>query len=449
MEILRKSVFSTEFLIIDIDVTYVTKLRTYQSQKGNFISNVDLVRLLIDNRNKIQRDDFNQLILDFLVTKAIEFYSITEIGQIIKSCECIETTDGKLSSISSLLDVNEQLISLFDDCDAMLKHLENIRIKFNEDPLDERHLELSLQIVNELIDIKYKYEPKKDFLFFLPDEGCVMRDIKDLCYNKDDYFKDESVDIHILHPEIPPKPLCISDFSKRYATKVGEAFGQREKLTTRIKNILERYCADIDIFKEFIQNADDADATDIRFIIDSRSLKTEKTFSSSFEKLQGPSLSIWNNSIFQDSDFNGISNIGEGSKNTDTEKIGRYGVGFNSVYQITDAPQFISDNSDYVIFDPRCKYMPYKTEAQAGLRMKDIQKRLKIYPNVIEGFELNSEEVPLKGSTFFRLPLRKESSDLCTTIKTPEDIKKMMLEMKKDVSEMLLFLKNVKKSYFL
>ena len=56
--------------------------------------------------------------------------------------------------------------------------------------------------------------------------------------------------------------------------------------------------------------------------------------------------------------------------------------------------------------------------------MKDIQKRLKIYPNVIEGFELNSEEVPLKGSTFFRLPLRKESSDLCTTIKTPEDIKK-------------------------
>ena len=119
VEILRKSVFSTEFLIIDIDATYVTKLRTYQSQKGNFISNVDLVRLLIDNRNKIQRDDFNQLILDFLVTKAIEFYSITEIGQIIKSCECIESTNGKLSSISSLLDVNEQLISLFDDCDGV------------------------------------------------------------------------------------------------------------------------------------------------------------------------------------------------------------------------------------------------------------------------------------------------------------------------------------------
>ena len=57
-----------------------------------------------------------------------------------------------------------------------------------------------------------------------------------------------------------PKTLSYNDFS----------FGQKEDLTTRIKNILDEYSGEIDIFKEMIQNADDAGASEIHFICDAR-----------------------------------------------------------------------------------------------------------------------------------------------------------------------------------
>ena len=41
-------------------------------------------------------------------------------------------------------------------------------------------------------------------------------------------------------------------------------FFQREKLTNRIKDILQRYSSTTCIFKELIQNADDAKATERR-----------------------------------------------------------------------------------------------------------------------------------------------------------------------------------------
>ena len=42
-----------------------------------------------------------------------------------------------------------------------------------------------------------------------------------------------------------------------------EAFGQQEELTTRINRLLEGYSRDASIFKELLQNADDAGATEV------------------------------------------------------------------------------------------------------------------------------------------------------------------------------------------
>ena len=49
---------------------------------------------------------------------------------------------------------------------------------------------------------------------------------------------------------------------------IGRSFGQHEPLTTRLHNLVRSYPKGLGIFKEFIQNADDAEANEIVFIID-------------------------------------------------------------------------------------------------------------------------------------------------------------------------------------
>eukprot|EP01031_Cornospumella_fuschlensis_P039421 gene39421-47992_t len=48
----------------------------------------------------------------------------------------------------------------------------------------------------------------------------------------------------------------------------GEDFGQKVDLTASIRNILRNYPEGTAIFKELIQNADDAGATVVRFCFD-------------------------------------------------------------------------------------------------------------------------------------------------------------------------------------
>lgn len=47
---------------------------------------------------------------------------------------------------------------------------------------------------------------------------------------------------------------------------------------------------------------------------------------------------------------------------------GRFGLGFNAVYHLTDVPSFVS--GDYIVmFDPHAKYLPGITPAQPGLKI--------------------------------------------------------------------------------
>jgi len=84
---------------------------------------------------------------------------------------------------------------------------------------------------------------------------------------------------------------------------IGEPFGQKEELSNRIRRILKGYDTKAHIFTEMIQNADDASASEIRFIIDSRQLSTSKIFDECY--------TCWNNAIFTDADYKGIISLGD------------------------------------------------------------------------------------------------------------------------------------------
>jgi sacsin len=208
-----------------------------------------------------------------------------------------------------------------------------------------------------------------------------------------------------------------------------------------------QYLNFLSIFSEFIQNAEDAGATEIKFILDRRELNKERTFGKSFNSLQGPALLSWNNAVFSEAELTAIKSLGKGNKSLDTSKIGRFGVGFNAVYHLTDAPQFLSDFENYAIFDPMCAHFPDLDMSDPGYLIRNAEKKLKnsIFSDVLSGFELNG--VGLKKSTLFRLPLRKSKSNISDSVDA-DQVKELMNEFIITSKHVLLFLKSVTKIGF-
>jgi len=118
----------------------------------------------------------------------------------------------------------------------------------------------------------------------------------------------------------------------------GKSYGQkRPPLTHILKSILERYPDGGQILKEIIQNADDAEATKVSFLLDSRPNFYGKNslYEPSLAKFQGPALYAQNNALFKESDWENLERLMQSSKKDDPLKVGRFGIGFNSIYHMT------------------------------------------------------------------------------------------------------------------
>ena len=85
---------------------------------------------------------------------------------------------------------------------------------------------------------------------------------------------------------------------------------------------------------------------------------------------QGPALWVYNDAEFKDEDFVNITKLNEATKVYDTEKIGKFGLGFNAVYNLTDVPMFISKNH-FAIFDPHTSFPRECHQEQRKTRDKD------------------------------------------------------------------------------
>ena len=87
--------------------------------------------------------------------------------------------------------------------------------------------------------------------------------------------------------------------------------------------------------QELIQNADDAGATQVQFFVDHRQHGCSNLVKPSLASFQGPSLISANNVMFSEQDWEGIQNLQQSIKAEDPFKVGRFGIGFNSVYHLT------------------------------------------------------------------------------------------------------------------
>lgn len=84
-----------------------------------------------------------------------------------------------------------------------------------------------------------------------------------------------------------------------------------------------------------IQNADDAGAKVVHFYIDPRQHSSTSLVTKNLAAYQGPALIVANDAMFKAKDWEGIERLQDSIKAEDPFNVGKYGIGFNSVYHIT------------------------------------------------------------------------------------------------------------------
>lgn len=231
-------------------------------------------------------------------------------------------------------------------------------------------------------------------------------------------------------------------------------FGQSERLVNRIRDLIEGYCDGLEVFKELLQNADDANASEICICLDLRENKNWNTslFHEKLNKIQGNALWVYNNAVFTENDYKSIIRLGGREKNKRNDTIGKFGLGFNSVYNITDVPSILSENN-LVMFDPNLKYLPhdwmssYEPGIIIDLKEKDFinefEDQFKPY-NDMFGYNI-FEDNSCNGfpGTLFRLPFRTEASEISSTLYTKERVEKIISILHEYSNCIILFCQNI------
>ena len=233
----------------------------------------------------------------------------------------------------------------------------------------------------------------------------------------------------------------------------GSDFGQKVDLCVRIREILRNYPLGTSVFKELLQNADDANASEVRLCLDTRSHPTARLHPG-MAAFQGPSLLAYNDAVFTPRDFASIQRIGDSLKREESKgtKTGRFGIGFNSVFHLTDLPSFASGGS-LVFLDPQACHLPGVNPGDPGKRVEWAGAHAALvaaFPDQFSPYHVWGC-APLAGSPFpgtlFRLPLRTPAAAaagrLSTTAHSVANVRALLRALAREAHETLLFLKHV------
>ncbi|CAG8697672.1 13615_t:CDS:10 [Rhizophagus irregularis] len=230
----------------------------------------------------------------------------------------------------------------------------------------------------------------------------------------------------------------------------GDDFNPNEPYTHRLRRILEEYPDGSQVLREILQNSDDAKSTEQIFILDHNTYSSNKLFKPELRRFQGPALLAINSETFKERDFSSLLKLADSEKRDQFDKIGVMGVGFNSIYHITDSPTFITGDK-YVILDP------HKWYYNGGKSFNFVEKNLaESYRDQFDPFIIPCNESstspfkkPFKG-TIFRYPLRdNDQSDISKKIYKTQEILEMFHRFYENESiNCLLFLKHVERICF-
>ena len=361
---------------------------------------------------------------------------------------------------SQLLDFKEKF-----GTQKILDALEKFKETHGKESIPQHEREAVVAAVVALAD-SMEGERDPNFSCCLPDKNFCMRELQELVWNDAPWCEPDQNVLFVCDkiPRPTAMKLGVKTTLDHYSSSAsgfeGVPFGQHEQLTQRIRDILNTYNNNEMVLKELLQNADDAGATMLYFILDERTHKTERLPSDEWKDLQGPALLVWNNRGFSDEDLVGIQRLGLGSKRSKSESVGHFGIGFNVTYHLTDCPSFFTNGSTLCIFDPHCK-LPGANQRHPGRQWNNLDKEFwdkwcDLKPAYLQEGLRCPDEIS-SGGTLFRFPLRS-TDELVKKSKLvdSEDCVPYTVSMMKDklkewapkMRESMLFLKHVTKLCF-
>ena len=336
------------------------------------------------------------------------------------------------------------------------------------DRLHDDDVSKAVNLLNHLIGLSDHTEDLHFLIptqtgILLPPKECVYDDRQwtekrqgaNLCekYNLVHKLVSERLVQHFGVPALSSKIANPCGLKIRYTQK-----GQHESLTRRFKGIIEDYKDNIDVLKELIQNAEDAGASEVKFLIDWRQHPTENLLTNGMEQWQGPALWAHNNSVFTNEDFDSICEVAGATKMDDPSKIGRFGLGFCTVYHLTDLPMFISRDR-FIVFDPhRENLTPLIEKGDPGVQFNYIEEKERIlsyYYDQVSPFEglfgckIKGAEQGGYSGTLFRFPFRNSVTALRSSISKYKCDRNNYTELVKCLRDsadtLLIFLRNVRR----
>ncbi|XP_078511034.1 sacsin-like isoform X2 [Lissotriton helveticus] len=342
--------------------------------------------------------------------------------------------------------------------------LQSIAREHQGNPLPKKEFHLTMKLINVIFErtrdeTAVSCDHQTQYML-LPDQDGILRPADRLHYNDTPWLPCEK-DMLFCHELIPRSvALRFKVLTKIHKTlqnlKISELsrwvsdFGAKEDLTRRIRNIISEYSSRTDILKELIQNADDSGATEIHFVWDRRTHPTLRTFGEEWNPLQGPALCIYNNKVFTNEDIEGIQQLGKGGKGDRLDKTGKYGLGFNAVYHLTDCPSFVTGDSTLCIFDPNLLFLNTSHHSSPGAKMTVNSEFKNTFQDVYDTFL--PAKFNLEQGTLFRLPLRTaeivHKSEISDQTVSTRDIEALWGELKKNASNFILFLNNIQSIKF-
>nr|KAG5705984.1 hypothetical protein BaRGS_010874 [Batillaria attramentaria] len=133
-------------------------------------------------------------------------------------------------------------------------------------------------------------------------------------------------------------------------------------------------------------------------------------------------------------------------KEKDPLKVGRFGLGFKSVFHLTDRLVIIS--GDFIMYmDPfKGEHRCCRTKRLANMKGRELESILRCVEGVFgvtrETFQANVGHFP---GTLFWFPLRQNASELSSTIYTQDNVNDLLNAFKTESYSILLFLKNIER----
>ncbi|CAG8604907.1 35882_t:CDS:10, partial [Gigaspora margarita] len=398
-----------------------------------------------------------------------EFYSADEVV-----IELDKNLDSKTSKFVELPYTFKPYIELFKNMGVRQKmdipDLINIIKEFHSNDaikiLSNKELDKVVTVIelvaNRVSEQVYSFSILKDLL--VPSTDCQLVNIYEIYFDdmRSSVAKNEKI-VHSLISYSVAKTLGIKMLTGKFIDSKtnsddDEVYESNEELAVKIHNIINNYPLE-SIFNEFLQNADNARARKICFIIDERDHrksnlnffnkeKQNSLISDETNQWQGPALWIYNDSEFTPYDFESIKKNCLGGKKDDSAKIGRFRIGFNCAYHLTDFPSIVS-GEHIIFFDPLKRFLPKTGNPPRSPRVMEINFLEK---NFKEQFDDQASTYASFGcdfkkkynGTLFRLPLRTEKSDISSNILKHSDlISKIFKNIK--ANHEILFLRNIER----